>query len=197
MISWRVYLALIVVFYSKSVLSYCNYDYNCPGSETCCGDNYCSDNCDGSGVSTAILVVIIILAVAFKTVFWIAVCYCRRRRYRGVVFNRFDTAPRTAVVVNRSTHVMQQGHNLPQQSYNPPQQSYNPPQPSYNPPKKSYNPQQQNFNPPQQAYNPAQQQDEQGSPPGYSNPQNTTPGQNVLIDLADNPPPPYTNSPSS
>ena len=169
MISWRFYLVFIVVFYSKSVLS-CYSDSDCYGSKTCCDGSCCSKSSSGTN---AAVIVLIIFVVGFKLVFWIALCYCRRRRHPGtpgVVLRRPNTAPRTAVVVNNSSHVVEQGHT-------PPQQSYNPPQPSYNPPQQTYN--------------------EQGSTlPGYAYPQNTTPIQDdVLVNPANNPPPPYTDSP--
>lgn len=173
MISWRFYFVFAVIFYSKSVLS-CYDDEDCPSFETCCDDSFCRSDCprDNSGVSSAVLIVIIIFAVVFKVVFWIAVCYCRRRRYRGIVFQRFDTAPRTAVVVNSSSTQSQMIN--PVAGYAPQQQGYNP--------------QQQPYNPPQQA--------QQGSP-GYGYPQNKIPNTgDVFVNPANNPPP-YTDSPQS
>ena len=142
MISWRVYVVFIVAFYCKSVLS-CYNDDGCGYAESCCDGGYCSSSCSGddsgAGLSSVVLVILIICGVAFKVLFWVAICYCRRRRYRGVVFQRFDTAPRTAVVVNQSssnTQMMAPGYGPP---YNPPPQGYNPPAQGYNPAPEAYN----------------------------------------------------------
>ncbi len=133
-----------------------------------------SVDCSGSSGSSG-LYIIVLFVIVFKLV-CIAICCYRRCRHREVTYRRLGTASRTAAV-NRSTRVTQQSYNPPEQSYNPAQQSYNPPEQSHEPP-----------------------QDEQGSPsPGYAYPQNTAPKQDdvSLIDLADNPPPPCSDSPSS
>ena len=179
MISWRVYVVLIVGFYCKSVLS-CYNDNDCSGyGESCCDGSYCSSYCssddENTGLSSVVLIILIICGVTFKILFWVAICYCRRRRYRGVVFQRFDTAPRTAVVVNQSssqTQMMPPGYGPP---HNPPVQGYNPPVQGYNPPAQGYNPAPQGYNPAPEAYNtPTPKQDD------------------VFVNPANNPPPPYT-----
>jgi hypothetical protein len=103
MISWRVYLVFIVVFYSKSV--------------DCCRD---------SGICRTIKITFGVLIIPALLICF-AICYCRHCRHRGVIYVRLGTASRTAVV-NRLTRVTQQGYNPPEQSYNPPEQSYNPPE---------------------------------------------------------------------
>ena len=104
----------------------CDYNYDCGSFESCC-DGICLSSCDDSGLATGTLIIIIVFAVAFKVMFWVAFCYCRRRRiYRGITFRQFQNAP-TTVVVSQSTNTYCQPpvqqhpgivfpqHNVPEQ----------------------------------------------------------------------------------
>ena len=131
MISWRVCVVFMVAFYLEAVLS-CTYDYECDGyDETCCEDGYCSSSCDTSGVS-AVLVVIIVIVVGFKVLFWVAFCYFRycRRKPRAVVVSHstFEMMPPGYVYPPREGYLPP-----PREGYPPPPQEGYPPQ-AYSPP---------------------------------------------------------------
>ena len=186
MISWRFSILIAVVFCSKVAFS-CYSSSDCVGyGETCCSDDTCRSDCSNDGLSIVIVIIIIVIGLVLKTVFWVSVCYCcrRRRRYGGITFTRLNNAP-TTVVVNSSSNT--QVHSSTFQENNPVQQGYSPPQQIYS------SPEQQGYSPPQQIYSSPEQQ-------GYSLPQQGyKPSQqgHEMVNPVSNPPPPYTENPES
>ena len=133
MISWRLCLVFVVIFYSKSAMS-CSYNYHCPDYEECC-DGVCSSSCSDSseGPSGVVVIIVVLCVVIGKIIFWLSCCYCwHKRRSRTIVFRRFDTGGNT-VIVRQSTAQMtptaSQGYTTSAVGNNPVQKGY--PSPGY------------------------------------------------------------------
>ena len=136
MISWRLCLVFVVIFFSKSTIS-CSYDYDCPGYEECC-DGVCRSRCsDSSKGPSGYVVIIVVFCVAFgKITFWIACCYCWQQRRSGCnVFRLFESDENTVVVrqvTTEMTPTASQGCTTSTECNNPVQKGY--PSPGYESP---------------------------------------------------------------